>query len=567
VSVLLATVLLALQEVEFAHSAVLVVDPDARLALCDVDADDDEDLVVLDAGGAHVRLQGADGTFSGADDVAFPWPAANLAWTLVDAAGDGRTVLAAFVEGREVRTYRLDVRDGAGTGDAGTGETVLAFDGRLPRGRYEMRFFRDVDGDGRSDLVLPAAGRFAVHLRGAEGSWSAPLEVELATDVDLEVGDPRALDATFGQEVDIPWFRVEDVDGDGRADLVAETDDAVQFHLAAPALSSTPTWTLDLAALEAELPPEGDLDLGNVLGEATRRVAWRIEDLDGRPPHDLVVQVGRKFRVYRDAAATGPLDAVPQVLKASGNVLLFLLRDVEGDALPELQLLRAQELSLATILRWLVLPGSFDLELFTYANEGGTFSRRPTRRNTIAVEIPRLLAFAKELEELEEELEAAEDVPAMRAALGTDGVADDVLDVVGDELLVHLDRATDPADEGFEAVEELDDALEVLFLNDLDGLDDGQGKTYDLRELIESTLRGGAALRERTAGVEPDLRIPLEPGLVDPSLHARDLNGDGLPDLLVVDQGPGADPSEASGTSAGSGAFGWRVQLLVRRPR
>jgi hypothetical protein len=341
--------------------------------------------------------------------------------------------------------------------------------------------------------------------------------------------------------VEIPWFELEDVDGDGAVDLVARTEDAVQFHLAAPELSNTPTWRLDLEALRAELPERDGFDLSNVMGEAARRVDWEVVDLDGEAPDELILQIGAKFRVYPGGARTGPTGEVGQVLKSSGNVLAFFVRDIEGDPLPDLQIVRGEELSVATILRWLVLPGGLDFELFTYRNDDGTFTRRPTRRNTITLAIPRLLAFVEELEELEEALEEEEDVPARRAALGEDGVADDVLDLVEGALVVFQDRA--PEEE--EDLGDLDDpkeAVERFLLSELDTLEDGETKTFDLRELAEREPSTGTTLRAACAGLEPDRVFPLAPGLAEASLHTRDVDGDGRADVLVV----GKDEADAS---------------------
>jgi len=552
IGLLLASFVFGLQDeslaasTELARTVLRVEDDATMLALSDVDGDGDQDLLLVDSLGIHVRLLSDAGTFSDADDVLRTWPAENLAWTLVDLAGDGRTSLAAYVDGREVRTWRLDR-------ETEEGGLELAFAGSLPRGRFQMSFYRDVDADGRLDLVLPAFGEFAIHLRGADGVWSAPLDVKLEAEVDYDVGDPRSIRSKFGQDVKIPWFTLEDVDGDGDVDLVAESEDEVLFHLAEPVLAGTPTWRLDLAALRAELPPEGDMDLSNLIGGLTQRtVAWKLADLDGEPPHDLVLQTGSKFSVYRGASRTGPGETASQVLKSSGNVLLFFLRDVEGSELLDLQILRGEELSVATILRWLILPGSFDFELFTYRNDAGSFSRRPTRRNTLELSIPRLLAFAQELEELEEEKDFVETVPARRVALGVDGEANDVVDLVGDELCFFLDRAPPSAGNDLGEVDDLQEALEAFLFKDLDALEDGETKTYDLRELVHDVHAdhsAGPPLRAACAGVEPDQRVALVPGLVEHTIHARDLNGDGRLDLLVA----GKEGEEA-----------WVVQFFVR---
>ena len=134
--------------------------------------------------------------------------------------------------------------------------------------------------------------------------------------------------------------------------------------------------------LRDELPEDERIDFDSLLSAVENRVSWRIADLDGKGAHDLIVILGPKFRVYLEGAATGPVGAPDQVLKSSGNVLYFFIRQVQGDALPDLQIARGERISLGRVLRYLILPGKIDFDLFTYENVRGVFSRQPTKRAT-----------------------------------------------------------------------------------------------------------------------------------------------------------------------------------------
>ena len=507
----------------------LTLAPEARLALRDIDGDGDDDLLLFRAAGVGLRRLGADGRFAPEDEGFLAWPSGHLAWDLADLDGDGSTEVLLLIDGEEVRPLRFV------DGTVRAGEPLLTAAAHVPRGVFRMSFVRDVDGDGRPDLVLPASGTYSIHRQLEDGSFDAPLAIALEIEVGYGVGDPERLDSDFGQEVEIPWFTLQDVDGDGDRDLIAEIEDAVLFHLATPELAREPSWTLDLAALRAELPPHDGINLDDVMSEGARQVNWQVSDLDGEGARELVLQIGSKFRVYRGGASTGPSERPSQLLKSSGNVLAFFLRDVEGDSRDDLQILRGQELSLATMLRWLILPGSLDFDLFTYRNEGGTFSRSPTRRNRVTLEFPRIFSFLKDLEELEAEMEALGEVAAIRAAFAPDGLDNDVVDLTEEELLLYLDRA--PEDDGaieLEGGDEIDDFLEVFLLQDLDAMDDGETKTIDLGELDQWTFSAGAGLREACAGAEPDLRVSLGGPVAEGTVHARDLSGDGVPDLIVI---------------------------------
>src|SRR4029450_5827084 len=131
-----------------------------------------------------------------------------------------------------------------------------------------------VDGDGRLDVVLPGAGRFLIHRNLGKDGFAPALTVAFRAEIGLELGDPGRLDSRFAQDVQIPWFSLEDVDGDGITGLVRLTADEVLVHLAAPEgrvqlappeLPRQASWGPDLAALRADLPPRDTFDLDNLL--------------------------------------------------------------------------------------------------------------------------------------------------------------------------------------------------------------------------------------------------------------------------------------------------------------
>ena len=552
---------------EIVRSVIRVTDADARLALVDVDGDLDLDLVTVGADGVSVRQLGADGAYSETVDLHIAWPSTDAAWTLVDVDRSGTVELALFVDAGQVRTLSLD----AAAREPEDGRLVLEFEGALPRGHFRMDFFRDIDRDGRLDLVLPSFGSYALHLQREDGSFADPIRVVFETDISFEVGAPDELDGSFGQEVTIPWFSLEDIDGDGDMDLLSETSDEVLVHLATPHFESEPTWRIDLAALRRELPADEGIDLGNLLERATRQTRWRVVDLDGNAPNDLIVQVGGKLRVYLGGAVCGPVRAPDQILKASGNVMWFFLRDSQGDDLPDLHIIRGEKISLSQVLRWLVLPGGLDFDLFTYENQSRlpdaeTFSRRPTRRNTLTLKIPRLLAFVNELEEREQAGDD-DDLPTRRVALDGDGVRDDILDLRDGELLAFAGRAPDGVGElDLGSAEGVNEAIEKYLASEIDTLENGATKTFDLKELSEMNFAPGVALREACADVEPDQRVPLVAGWQGGSIHTRDLDGDGRDDWLVIGapEARAAEVGSAEEIDVPADAV-WVIQLLVRR--
>ncbi len=566
----------ALPELPPGLAATYVTLPDdgSRLAFRDLDGDGDQELLRIDKTGVAVRALGADGVFAAAEAL-FTWPGERVAWDLVELDGDGRIALATITDGRRVELRRwAPPSDASGPGSWTAPELVLEEACFLPYGVSRVGLARDVDGDGLADLVLPGAGVFRVRInrgRAVDGASSAllfapPIEVAFEPDVELALGDPDVLTSTFAQTVRVPWFRIEDVDGDGLSDLVSETSDRVAFHLARPKIDTQPTWTLDLAALRGAAPA-ANFDLDDILAAVSGTAQWRVADLDGVLPKDLVIGAQGTYKVYLGGAATGPRADADQVLKASGNVLYFFVRQVLGDERPDLQILRGERLSLAKLLRFLILPGRIEFELFTYQNIDGAFDRKPTQRNVLALRVPRLLGFIEEAEQLGEELEAKWSIPARRVAWDADAVSNDVIDVrPGDssmELVVTRDCAGDA--QRFEDLptDDIDRIVERLLLADLDRAGDGAETVIDLGELDAFAISPGAVLRERALPIAPELRLSLPFGPLEWSLRTPDIDGDGRADVLVSGEIVGVVENEGEFALEGRGA--WSVAIYVRR--
>jgi len=549
----LTTTLLALGagDTTFVETILEVPTGDNRVALLDFDGDGKRDVLELTPAGFNLRYL-RDGAFGERPDAVLTWPSDNVAWDLSDLDNDGAYEICMLLEGKHVSVWRPGE-----DGNFGSGQLVLEAHSQMPRGINRMRFVRDVDGDGTQDLVVPGPGRYRIFLHnlqatGDDARFAEPIEIDYEADVFYQVGDPTSIDGRFGQRVRVPWFDLRDIDGDGDTDLVAKTDDRIAFHLADPELSAHPTWVLDKQAMRDEMPEAEEIDLDDLFSNVSRRVDWSIEDLDGEFPNDLILQYGATFKVYSGGAVSGPRDRADQVLKSSGNVLYAFFRNVQGSEHVDLQIVRGERISLARVLRYLILPGTLDFELFTYENEGGLFSRKPTRRNKLSLKIPRLLSLMDDGDEIEDRVKSRLRVPAKRVAFQADGLRNDVVDLKDGKLLVY--ENCELSEERFQ-LEEIQTAgdfsnwIEALILNDVDLLEDGGTKTLDLEEVDEWELSEGASLRQATVGVEPVFEHAIAFESSDPSLLLEDLDGDGRPDFVVFGKVDGK----------------YVLQLLVRR--
>lgn len=519
------------------------------LGLQDADGDGDKDVFQIGAGGICVRLQAADGTFATEPCEPLLWPSPKVAWDLEDLDGNGSVDVILFEGGTLVRSFSLGA-----DGRFGEGQTVLNAEGWLPPGNHRVNFARDVDGDGRTDLVLPGQRSHRIYLanaKGAETAFAEPLEVRYQADVNYELGDPGSLEGRFGRQVRVPWFELTDVDGDGTRDLISRTPEAVAFHLARPKLEAEPTWVLDLEGLAKNLTQQSGINLDDLLSNIDDRVLWTLADLDGKAPRDLVLGLGGKFQVFLGGSTRGPIGTPDQVLKSSGKVLAFFVRQVLGDAKPDLQILRGERISLSRALRYLILPGRLDFNVYSYVNENGTFARRPTQRGTVGLEVPRLLSFAEDAEGISKAIDAQFEIPAIRFDWDGDGVRNDIIDVLDEQLRVVRDRAPRPGvvESVLTDTPDLDGILEAFVLSKLDGRGDGGELIFSLDQLADNDLAPGAILRSAARGAAPVALSAF--GLVEqPTLRVVDLDGDGRDDVI----GWGRQNHE------------WSIRLFVRKP-
>jgi hypothetical protein len=152
----------------------------------------------------------------------------------------------------------------------------------------DLHVLTDVDGDKSLDAVIPAKNGIAVH-RGENGGFA-----QVASFHGLLPGDDRR-QALARAMRDVPIPRVEDADGDGRADLVVL------------GLSRSPQWiaiargsgdgrfaaprTVELACLHRSAnAPAGAADASDdPAADSDRRVAW-AGDIDGDGRIDVVTR-------------------------------------------------------------------------------------------------------------------------------------------------------------------------------------------------------------------------------------------------------------------------------------
>ncbi len=249
---------------------------------------------------------------------------------------------------------------------------------------------RDVNGDGRDDLVVPGVDGFRVFIQTSAGEFADAVEIGRSADLSRIYG-------ADGYRYN-PWdeSRVHemDYDLDGRRDLVFWNEDHFKVHLQDEdgLFSQTETFPTDVTFASDELS-------SLATGDMTGRVLHSIADLNGDGVGDLVVfslegaSISRKrstYEVHLGAPApdrgTRFAPGVDFAFQSDGRIQLGMnRRDFDGDGDLDLMFTTIEVAYLESSL-WKRLKGFMGddiwLDLEFYPMKEGLHSDEPsaTRR-------------------------------------------------------------------------------------------------------------------------------------------------------------------------------------------
>ena len=154
---------------------------------------------------------------------------------------------------------------------------------------------RDVNGDGRVDLVVPGAEGFKVFVQTESGAFADPVVTGPPADLDPILG-------ADGYRYD-PWSvsRVHEFDynGDGRVDLVSWNGDRFEAHIqGSQGLFGPDPWTF---TVDARFDSDDITELAT--GAMTGRVLHSFTDMNGDGIADMVIYAleGAQIAVKRSA--------------------------------------------------------------------------------------------------------------------------------------------------------------------------------------------------------------------------------------------------------------------------
>jgi hypothetical protein len=274
-------------------------------------------------------------------------------------------------------------------------------------------------------------------------------------------------------------------------------------------IPAAPDVSVDLSVFR-DTTPDAGVRLGETLA-SDQKTHMEVQDLDGDGIADYVIAHRRKVWVFH-GTPQGPQFTEPSdVLRTAEDVTLLLVAPIDGDAHPDLVLLRVQVPALGTILKGLFSEWDVDISAVGYASDAGrTFERKPRWKSSIAIRLPALIGVLRDPEALVKKFEGLSKShrPGLDADLDGDGIEDLALRTEdGQHVELWRGRAQQPSVGAAPA-----DLAGFLFGD--------ASRTWTLDALVAWLADLGRRTAEaRTGGRRPDARIDL------PSVAEREQSG------------------------------------------
>ena len=410
---------------------------------------------------------------------------------------------------------------------------------RLRTGRPEVSpFVRDLNGDGRVDLVLPGARENEIWLRDPGEALAFTRALNVPSDAGI-VHTSRAvgLHKALASRISVPPLDTVDLNGDGRLDLRLETDGRFGYRLQGADGSFGDVREVDLSLFQ-DTTPRGTVTLGATaaLSDTTRLTS---RDLDGDRIPDYVIVHRRKVWVFL-ADASGPQFETPHDVKAvAEDVTATLLVDLDADARADLLLLRVQVPSAAALALGLVRSIDVDLHAVGYRNQGkqddgaregaGVFAPTPAWRRTVTLRVPPLLSLFEQQEDIAQRFLSILDKVRFAARGEFDGEAPrDVVRASDDGKVLELSTGVGDAGDASTTARGEKALAEVLFQ-----LEDTVFDLDRLFLLLDGFLSGERAATRGGATATATLATRARPEFTLADLIAGDLDGDRRDEVIA----------------------------------
>jgi hypothetical protein len=382
------------------------------------------------------------------------------------------------------------------------------------RGRFQLRvgaprfteILTDLNDDGRPDLLVPNAWTCEIYLNEGPADESAVIPrfrrtAEVATDLRrTREYEGTTLSDQLESAFRIPRLSFQDVNGDGRPDLVVVDDERRGFHLQREdgSLPETPDRVLDLTIFVDTTPP-ATIRPGRTLA-AGDDASLSMQDLDGDGIPDYVISHRRKIWVFH-GSKDGPQFTEPSdILALAEDVSALLVLPLDDDDRPDLLLVRVEIPSVASILRGFFAEMEVEIKAAGYRGlENGKFSKTSTWKGGVTVRLPALGEILKNPQAILSRFEetASKFRRSLKADFDGDG-SEDVALVSEDMKRIDVWRMKDRKPSAADEI-----GVRALFFEDKDrewSLDRILTWLSDLAERRVQSLTGGR---------DPDVKIRL----------------------------------------------------------
>lgn len=496
-----------------------------QLIVADLNGDNQPDLLTVMDDRLRVFFQsdtGFDFT-NGFDDLVFE--AQSTGWDLSGGYHpEGKLGIVALVDGNSVQVWHaLGNKFQAPT----TVKTGLA--GFLGKGLNRLHFSRDINGDGKEDLVIPSGGQLSIYIKTLD-DYQAPLSVQSDFRIRTSLESTR-LDRRIGQAVRIPHLELRDVNGDQLDDLISRTEEKLDVFLATSEgdayFPNQPSYSLNIAEIQERLGRFDieNLDFSNLTGILALTHEEILEDINGDGIEDLLLREGGKVSLFAGTPTGMDLDEPRQVLRSGGNVLSTFLYDENEDGLKDLWLWRVEPISVGDVFMWLALSGSIAIEAFIYPNEGERFARRPSRKISINLKFPSVIRLANSFRDLENEInltaKSAADLTKI-ANFDEATLNKDVLQLVDNQLSIYMNTLK-PSPES------------EKFLGALGYSRAQDNYEIDIKSVLDQVAINGSQVLTIIEGRSPDIIIPMPLLRAATDIIPARINDDEIDDLLVFE--------------------------------
>ncbi len=363
--------------------------------LVDTDGDGRDELVVVSRTGAISRHGlGADGAFALRGTFQLPDPTHSL-------LGPADVLSGAGVE--------FVLADGSGTGALTFAEATPRLQPLLRRARCTLSlgrplaspFAQDLNRDGRVDVLLPTPLGVVPYLQLAPGNDGLPQfqampmlpgRPQVSLDDRSGGGDPELQGG-----ITVPPIDTQDLNGDGRPDLLTRDGKRHDFHLQAADGVFAPPIQIDIGQFQ-DSTPKATVELGSTAVLGDDQLLQR-GDVDGDGIPDFVIAHRRKVWTFL-SGKTGPQFTKAHTQAVADDVTTMLVVDLDEDQRADLLTFKVQLPSAASLLLGLVQSIDIDVKAVGHRAENGTFAGAPAWRRTVTLRIPPLLSLLSKQQEI-----------------------------------------------------------------------------------------------------------------------------------------------------------------------